>query len=183
MNKYLEKIIKIAEERKIPLTTLCENTGLAKNTIANWKRGSDPSMEKVIRIIKYLGISADELFEIYDKKVSSFGGDYMEFTEKILEIIQDRKITAHQLEEETELAHSTISSWKRGTTPTIDKAIKVIKYLNLSADEIFGIKRIDNDDFETDTFLNEINNLTKNLSEYQKGKIVTFVKMIVDEME
>lgn len=64
MNSYLEKIINIANERGIPLTILCENAGLAKNTIANWKRGSEPSMDKVIKILKYLGVSADEIFDI-----------------------------------------------------------------------------------------------------------------------
>lgn len=60
-NIYLEKIINIAEERKIPLTIVCENAGLAKNTIANWKRGSEPSFTKVVKLLKYLDISADEL--------------------------------------------------------------------------------------------------------------------------
>lgn len=63
----------------------------------------------------------------------------MSFTEKILKVMKERNISAYQLEEETQLAHSTISSWKRGTVPTIDKAIKVIKYLDLSADELFEL--------------------------------------------
>lgn len=61
----------------------------------------------------------------------------MNFTDKILKVMNEQNISAYQLEEETGLSHSTISSWKRGTTPTIDKAVKVIKYLGLSADELF----------------------------------------------
>lgn len=63
----------------------------------------------------------------------------MNFIKKIDKVMKDKNISAYQLEEEVQLAHSTISSWKRGTTPTIDKAIKVIRYLGLSADEIFEI--------------------------------------------
>ena len=65
----------------------------------------------------------------------------MEFIEEILKVMNERNISAYQLEEMTGLAHSTISSWKRGSTPTIDKAIKVIKYLGLSADEVFDLKQ------------------------------------------
>lgn len=80
-NIYLEKIINIAEERKIPLTIVCENAGLAKNTIANWKRGSEPSFTKVVKLLKYLDISADELNSTDTPKIER--GDKMyDFTEK-----------------------------------------------------------------------------------------------------
>lgn len=62
------------------------------------------------------------------------------FIEEITKAMEQKKISAYQLEEDLGLSHSTISSWKRGTQPTIEKAINVIKYLGLSADEIFDIK-------------------------------------------
>ncbi|WP_300808959.1 helix-turn-helix transcriptional regulator [uncultured Acetatifactor sp.] len=62
------------------------------------------------------------------------------FIEEITKAMEQKKISAYQLEEDLGLSHSTVSSWKRGTQPTIEKAIKVIKYLGLSADEIFDIK-------------------------------------------
>ena len=43
------------------------------------------------------------------------------------------------MEEELNIG-KTIAFWKRGTQPTVEKLIKVIKYLGLSADSILGIQ-------------------------------------------
>ncbi len=86
MDIYLEKIVSEAQKRNIALTTLCQNAGVGKQTIANWKSGSVPSMDKVVKIIKYLEMSADEVFEIkpFQKTVLvTAEPDYIRIREKL----------------------------------------------------------------------------------------------------
>lgn len=64
MNIYVEKIIQIANEKKIPLSKICTDTNINKNSFNNWKNGAEPPLDKIINIIKYLDLSADEIFEI-----------------------------------------------------------------------------------------------------------------------
>lgn len=64
----------------------------------------------------------------------------MEFTEKILEIIQNRNLTAYKICKDLEISQSTFTAWKKGSIPSVEQAIKIIKYLQLSADELFDIK-------------------------------------------
>lgn len=64
----------------------------------------------------------------------------MEFTEKILKAMEEKKISAYEICKNLNISQTTFSSWKKGSKPSIDKAIEIIRYLQLSADEIFGIK-------------------------------------------
>lgn len=60
----------------------------------------------------------------------------MTFIEKIVNIMQERGITAYQLEKDTGILQSTFAKWKNGTQPTLDKFVKIINYFQVSADEI-----------------------------------------------
>ena len=59
--------------------------------------------------------------------------------EKIINELNTRGITGQELEKELNLGNRTISNWKRGTQPTLEKLIKVTKYLDISIDEILEI--------------------------------------------
>lgn len=64
----------------------------------------------------------------------------MEFTEKILQIMDERGITAYEICKKLKISNTTFSSWKKGSKPSIDKAVEILRYLQLSADEIFELK-------------------------------------------
>ena len=63
----------------------------------------------------------------------------MDFTTKILKIMDERGISAYQICKNLHISNTTFSSWKKGTKPSIDKAIEILRYLQLSADEIFEL--------------------------------------------
>lgn len=58
---------------------------------------------------------------------------------KIVNEIKKQGLTASKVENETDIGKNTIAMWKRGTQPTVEKLIKVIKYLGMSADDLFNI--------------------------------------------
>jgi len=55
--------------------------------------------------------------------------------------MEKQGITAYKLCKDLGMSQQTFSNWKDGKMPSIDKAVKIIIYLGLSADEIFGIKK------------------------------------------
>ncbi len=69
----------------------------------------------------------------------------MTFINCVLETMEKKGITAYKLCKDIGLSQQTFSNWKSGKMPALDKAIAIIIYLGLSADEIFGIvkKNID----------------------------------------
>lgn len=72
----------------------------------------------------------------------------MEFTEKILKIMDERGISAYEICKNLKISNTTFSSWKKGSKPSIDKAIEILRYLQLSADEIFELTKTDYTDEE-----------------------------------
>lgn len=64
-----------------------------------------------------------------------------ELVVKIIAEMKKQNITASKIEKELSLGDRTISHWKTGTQPTTEKLIKVIKYLNISADELFDLRQ------------------------------------------
>lgn len=65
----------------------------------------------------------------------------MTFIEYILKAMENQGITAYKLCKDIGLSQQTFSNWKAGKTPALDTAMKIVIYLGLSADEIFGIKQ------------------------------------------
>lgn len=57
---------------------------------------------------------------------------------KIVAEIERQNITVSRMEEDLNIG-KTIAFWKRGTQPTVEKLVKVLKYLGLSADEVLDI--------------------------------------------
>lgn len=60
----------------------------------------------------------------------------MDFIEKLLNELKERKISKSELARRTEIGDSTIRSWEKGSQPTLDKLIKIANYLNITLDEL-----------------------------------------------
>lgn len=61
--EILDKILKKIKEKNTTEYKVLQETGLSKTFFQNWKHGSQPSIDKVKKIILYLNLSADELLE------------------------------------------------------------------------------------------------------------------------
>lgn len=67
MINFIEVICEKMNEQGISIYKLCKDNDISQTTFQNWKNGSQPALDKAIRIIKYLNLSADEIFEIREK--------------------------------------------------------------------------------------------------------------------
>lgn len=62
----------------------------------------------------------------------------MTLIENIINIMEQKKITAYQLEKVGIVKQTTFTSWKKGTQPALDKIIKLMQYIEVSPNELFG---------------------------------------------
>lgn len=58
----------------------------------------------------------------------------MAFIDRLLETLENKGITQYKLCKDLEIGNSTITSWKKGKMPSIDKVIAIVRYLEVSAD-------------------------------------------------
>lgn len=63
----------------------------------------------------------------------------MAFIDRLMEALKEKGISQYRLCKDLEIGQSTISSWKTGKTPTADKIIAIVRYLEVSADWILEI--------------------------------------------
>ena len=63
---YYENLTKVLKERNLTLNKLAKETGIAQSPTSRWKNGTMPNAETLIKICKYLNISADYLLDLDD---------------------------------------------------------------------------------------------------------------------
>lgn len=63
---FYEKLEKEIKKRNTNLYTLAKETGIAQPTTNKWKNGGMPNTAALIKICKYLNVSADYLLDLDD---------------------------------------------------------------------------------------------------------------------
>ena len=58
---FIEKLLNELKERKISKSELARSTEIGDSTIRSWEKGSQPTLDKLIKIANYLDITLDEL--------------------------------------------------------------------------------------------------------------------------
>lgn len=67
----------------------------------------------------------------------------MSIIDNIVKIMENKGITAYRLEKEIGINQTTFSNWKKGKQPSIDKIYKIITFLEVTPNELFGYKTED----------------------------------------
>ena len=58
----------------------------------------------------------------------------MAFIDRLIEALEKKNISQYKLCKDLNIGQSTISSWKKGKIPTVEKVIAIVQYLEISAD-------------------------------------------------
>mgnify|MGYP000045704054 CR=1 FL=1 len=66
---FIDNLMKILKERNIKQSELCEKANIPKSNINHWKNGTQPTIDKVIKIAEILNVSIDYL--IYGEEKES----------------------------------------------------------------------------------------------------------------
>lgn len=68
----------------------------------------------------------------------------MEFYKNLEKQMKLKNITAYQISKNTNISNSTITDWKKGKMPSAEKIIELVRYLEISADELLGTDYAEN---------------------------------------
>lgn len=64
---FYEKIEKLVNENHLTLNKLAKGAGITQSGTSRWKSGTMPSCEVLVKICKYLNVSADYLLDLEEK--------------------------------------------------------------------------------------------------------------------
>lgn len=95
--------------------------------------------------------------------------------EKIRELCKQKKITPCELEKILGFGNGTIGRWNK-SQPSIDKAMKVAKYFNVSLDYLSGFEKI----LPSAEAIN-LANTYDNLTEEEKNLVKCYISIIRKE--
>lgn len=109
----------------------------------------------------------------------------MNFTELIESSMKEKGITAYKICKELNISQTTYSGWKAGRQPSLDKAIAILRYLEISADDLFQLNSSKTISLnprpaltaEEETLLEKYNQLT----ERNKGKAEEKIESLIEE--
>lgn len=99
------------------------------------------------------------------------------FINNLENILLQKNISTYRMCQDTSIATSSVSGWKQGKMPSIEKLIIIAQYLEVSSDELLGINT--KNDFTTEeqqiikayrTVSPEIKNVIKATLEVSKPK-------------
>lgn len=100
----------------------------------------------------------------------------MSVIDNLFKIMSEKGISAYQIEKDIGINQTTFYNWKKGKQPPADKLQKIITYLEVSPNEVFGYensqKLSDND--------KELLELFHQLSEREQIKLIGKVEELVE---
>lgn len=69
--QFIEKLTEIMQKRNVTGYQLEKDTGIKQATLGKWKKGSQPTIDKLIILVNYFQVSSDELLGIEYKNTLS----------------------------------------------------------------------------------------------------------------
>lgn len=103
----------------------------------------------------------------------------MDFIDRLTQKLEEKKITQYKLCKDLNIGQSTISSWKKGNSPSADKIIAIVRYLEVSADWLLGITESEKSDLTENE--KELLENFKYLPEREQVKLIGKVESLAEE--
>lgn len=140
---FYEKLKKELEIRNTNLNQLAKATGINQSATSRYKSGGMPNTDALIKICRYLNVSADYLLDLDDEAlppdITELEQQNITFYEKLSKILIKKELNFNKLAKGCNIAQSQTSKWKKGYLPGSEILIKICKYLNISADYLLDL--------------------------------------------
>lgn len=105
-------------------------------------RKREPSLDTLIKIANFLKVNIDYLYELSDTNdFVPYSLDQSGLYQRIESQLQDTKLSKREFCRRLNISKDNLNRWKRGTTPSVQMLIEIVKYLNISTDDL--LKRED----------------------------------------
>jgi len=105
----------------------------------NWKKGSNPSAEALVKIADYFNTSVDFLLGREMPEQKSIISETGRMVNIILDLIKTHNVSEYEITKKLGLSSGIFSQWKQGKQkPSLDALMKIANYFNTSVDFLLG---------------------------------------------
>ena len=136
MLDFINKVKNTLEENGKSLQDLFNDKIVSKNTFYKYKQRY-PSLNTLIKIVNYLKVSIDYLFEnSNENKFNDYSFDSRIFYDNLTSYINKKGISYRQFCKELNYSRDNLIRWKNGTEPSVQTLIEISKYFQCLIDEL-----------------------------------------------
>ena len=128
----------VLEEQNLTRQELFTYNVVSVNTFSKYRQHY-PSLKTAIKIVNYLKVSLDYLFEF--SNINSFNEykyESLKFYNNLILYIKNKKISLRQFCKELGYSKDNIQRWKNGTQPSIQRLLEIANYFNCSIDDLIA---------------------------------------------
>ncbi|MBR2970767.1 MAG: transcriptional regulator [Clostridia bacterium] len=135
MMDFIDFVLNILEEQGKTTQSLFDEI-ISENTFYKY-RHRYPSLPTLIKLANYLEVSIDYLLERSDdNRFKPYTIDSQAFYSNLLALMRAKKISGRKLCKELSLARISLSRWKNGTLPSLQKLIEIADYFGCTIDDL-----------------------------------------------
>ncbi|MBQ8444109.1 MAG: helix-turn-helix domain-containing protein [Clostridia bacterium] len=136
MVDFIQIVKDILEEQGKSLQNLFEDKVISENTFYKYKQRY-PSLKTLIKIINYLGVSMDYLFELADEnKFSPYVYSSETFYNNLHTFLEHKNISGRKFCNDLHYSRDNLTRWKKGTMPSVQILLEIAKYFNCTLDDL-----------------------------------------------
>ena len=140
MNKFLERLNELAQERKLTIEQLAHELNMSSSTLYTWtSRSSMPKLNIMILLSNYFRCSIEYLLGRTDNCDEIPPKDCPPFHERLLNILESQGLSKTHLRNKRVISRGLSESiFENHSSPFMENVIKIADYLNISVDELVG---------------------------------------------
>ena len=136
MINFITIIKNILEEQGKTPQDLFESQIISENTFYKYKQRY-PSLKTLIKLVNYLQVSIDYLFDFTsENNFSSYNLNNEIFYNKLIELIDRNKLSGRRFCKDLHYSRDNLIRWKNGTQPTVKTLFEISSYFSCTIDEL-----------------------------------------------
>lgn len=136
MNDFIYYVENVLEEKGVDVHCLFRDGVISENTFYKYRKRF-PNLTTLIKILNYLEVSADYLFEMSEENsFSRYSLTSGKFYSNLSNLINAKNISGRKFCNDLNYSRDNLIRWKNGTQPSIRTIIEIAKYFNCSIDEL-----------------------------------------------
>ncbi len=141
MEDFIEILNDLIASSGLTLRRLEKESGVSAMQYSRYLNGSTPTIDIVVKIANYFGVTIDYLFGLEDKNSRNYNSadyDITNFVDKYEKLLKQNNISHYKFAKFHNFNESIIRHWKNGKTPRLNYLYLIAKHLSSSIDELIG---------------------------------------------
>ena len=130
---FWDKFSVICAEKGVDPNTTAKRVYASAETIAAWRKGDTPSLDKLKRLAKLLDVDINDFLGETEKDLSGKG----EFWNGLLAVCRQKGTDPYKLADEMKISLDAVNAWRDGKVPGTLVLSNVSRKLGVHIDDLF----------------------------------------------